>query len=54
MILPVATAQIRVADGISAVEHHIVAHIDPHMGHAGLVIGPFKEHQIAGPGIGRG
>lgn len=35
-------------------EHHIVAHIDTHMGRAGGVIGALEEHQIARSDIGGG
>ena len=35
-------------------EHHIVAHIDAHMGRAGGVIGALEEHQIAGAQVGGG
>ena len=34
MGLPVARVQVGILDGISAVQHHPVAHIDTHMGHA--------------------
>jgi len=33
-------------DGIAAVQHHIVAHIDAHMGHARRVISADKEDEI--------
>ena len=35
-------------------EHHVVAHIDAHMGRTGGVIGALKEHQIARSDIGGG
>ena len=35
-------------------EHHIVAHIDAHMGRAGGVVGALEEHQIAGAQVGGG
>lgn len=35
-------------------EHHIVAHIDAHMGCARRVIGALEEHQIAGAQVGGG
>ena len=35
-------------------EHHIIAHIDAHMGRAGSVIGALEEHQIARADIGGG
>ena len=33
-------------------KHHVVAHIDAHMGRAGSVIGALEEHQIAGLQLG--
>lgn len=35
-------------------EHHIIAHIDAHMGRAGGVIGALEEHQITRSDIGGG
>ena len=48
MRLPVACVQVRVTDGITTMDHHIVPNINPTMGHARRVIGADKEHQIAG------
>ena len=33
-------------------QHHIVAHIDAHMGDTAGVIGAHKEHQVARLGVG--
>ena len=38
--------------GVAAMQHHPVAHIDTHMGHAAGVVGAHKEHQIARLGVG--
>ena len=35
-------------------KHHVVSHIDAHMGRAGGVIGALEEHQIAGAQVGGG
>ena len=34
-------------DGVAAVQHHVVADINAHMGRAGGVIGLLKEDQVA-------
>ena len=52
MGLPVARIQVGILDGIAAMQHHPVTHIDTHMGHAGCVVGAHEEHQIAGLGVG--
>ena len=52
MGLPVARVQVGILDGVAAMQHHPVAHIDAHMGHTAGVIGAHEEHQIAGLGIG--
>ena len=41
-------------DGVAAVEHHIVTHIDAHMGRARRVVGALEEHQITRSDIGGG
>lgn len=50
MRLPVACVQVGVLDGISAMEHPAVPHIDAHMRNAGGIIRSGEEHQIAGQG----
>ena len=35
-------------------KHHIIAHIDAHMGCARRVVGALEEHQIAGAQVGGG
>ena len=52
MGLPVACVQVGILDGIAAVQHHPVANIDTHMGHAAGVVGAHEEHQVAGLGVG--
>lgn len=57
MIHPIGRAEIRVGDGVAAVDEAPVAHIDTHMGGPvgiGRVIGADKEHQITGLRIGGG
>ncbi len=45
---PVRFVDIRITDGISAVKHFPVAHINPNMGYRlRAVVCFFKEHQIA-------
>ena len=43
-----------VRDGIAAVQHHIVAHIDAHMGNARRVVCADKENEIARLRVGAG
>ena len=52
MGLPVTCVQVGILDGIAAMQHHPVAHIDAYMGHAGCVVGAHEEHQITGLGVG--
>ena len=52
MGLPVACVQVGILDGVAAMQHHPVAHIDAYMRYAGCVVGTHEEHQIAGLGIG--
>ena len=51
MRLPVACVEIGVPDGIATMEHPAIAHIDAHMGNAGGIVSPGKEHEIAGAGL---
>lgn len=53
MLLPVVRIDARVLDGVAAVDHHIVAHIDADVRRAGGVIGFLKEDQVARLGVGR-
>ena len=48
MALPVACVDAGVLDGIAAMEHHPVSHIDTHMGGAGGVVCALEEDQVAG------
>ena len=48
MTLPIPCVQVGVADGIAAVDHPIVSHIDAYMGDARCVIGALEKYQIAG------
>ena len=54
MRLPVGSVDGCVLDGIAAVQHHIVAHIDAHMGHARRVIGANKKDEIPRLRVGTG
>jgi hypothetical protein len=54
MASPAARVDVRVLNGVAAVEHHIVAHIDAHMGRACGVVGLFKENKVSGTGALRG
>lgn len=54
MALPVLCVDIGVADGIAAVDHPIVSHIDAYMGNARCIIGSFEENQITGLCIAAG
>ncbi len=53
MALPVTCIDICVRDRVPAVDHHSIADINADMRSACGLIGPFKEDQIAGSGIGR-
>ena len=53
MGLPVARVEVGVADGVAAMKHPAVAHIDAHMGDPRRVISPREEYQIAGLGAAR-
>lgn len=50
MLLPIASRQVGVGDGVAAVDHHVVAHIQPDMRDAADILAhrPFKEDQVAG------
>ena len=50
MGLPVAAVQVGVPDGISAMEHPAVPHIDAAMGYARRVIRSREENKVAGLG----
>ena len=50
--LPVVCVQVGILDGVAAVQHHPITHIDAHMGHPGCIVGAHEEHQIAGLGVG--
>ena len=52
MGLPVACVQVGILDGVTAMQHHPVADINAHMGHAAGIVGAHEEHQIAGLGVG--
>ena len=52
MGLPVARVQVGILDGVAAMQHHPVAHIDAYMRYAGCIVGAHEEHQIAGLGVG--
>ena len=54
MRLPVGSVDGCVLDGIAAVQHHIVAHIDAHMGNARCVVCADKEDKIPRLHIGAG
>lgn len=54
MASPVARVDGSVVNGVAAVEHPVIAHIDAHMGRACGVVGFFKEYQVAGTGALRG
>lgn len=48
MGLPVAGFDGSIGNGVAAMDHHSVAHIDTHMGSTACVIGALKEDQISG------
>lgn len=54
MALPVLGVDDGVRNGVSAVDHPIIPHINAHMGHAGGVIGPLEENKVPGAGIAAG
>ena len=51
MGLPIVRVEIGIMDGIAAVEHPSVAHIDAYMRNARRVIGSCEENQITGLGV---
>ena len=51
MGLPIAAVQIGVTDGVAAMEHPAIPHINAAMGNARGVIGSREENQIAGLGV---
>ena len=54
MVLPVWIIQIGVGDGIAAMQHHVIAHVNSAMGHAVRVwslVGVLEENQITGLGV---
>ena len=52
MGLPVTCVEVGILDGVAAMQHHPIAHIDAYMRYAGCVVGAHEKHQIAGLGIG--
>ena len=55
VILPITAVQIGVRNGISTVNHHIIAHINSAMRRrVGVrrIVGVDEKHQIAGAGVG--
>lgn len=54
MTLPIPCVQVGVADGVAAMDHPIVSHIDTYMGDSGGVIGAFKEYQVTGANVALG
>ena len=54
MASPVARVDGSVVNGVAAVEHPVIAHIDAHMGRACGIVGLFKENKVAGTGAFRG
>ena len=50
MLLPIASRQVGVGDGVAAVDHHVAAHIQPDMRDAADILAhrPFKKDQVAG------
>lgn len=50
MLLPIASRQVGVGDGVAAVDHHVVAHIQTDMRDAADILAhrPFKKDQVAG------
>ena len=53
MGLPVARIEVGVADGVAAMEHPAITHIDAHMGDPRGIVSPREEYQVAGFGIAR-
>ena len=51
MGLPIARVKVGIVDGITAINHPAIAHIDAHMRNARRVVGSRKENQIAGLGV---
>jgi hypothetical protein len=43
MGLPVARVQVGILDGVAAVQHHPVAHIDAYMRYASCVVGAHED-----------
>ena len=54
MASPAARVDGSVVNGVAAVEHPVIAHIDAHMGRACGVVGLFKENKVSGTGALRG
>ena len=54
MALPIICIQICIFDGVSAVNHGIIAHINAAVGYPRGVIGALEKHQITGLGVGNG
>ena len=47
MFLPICRTDIRILDGIAAVDHHVVSHIDSHMAGSRRIVSTLKENQIS-------
>ena len=59
MLPPVSVVEIGVSDGVSAVDHFVVAHVHAHMGNAVVAVhafpqGALEEDQVPRPGFRRG
>jgi hypothetical protein len=52
MRLPIGAVKVGIGNGISAMDHHGIAHIDSYMGNAGGVVCPREKHKVAGSDIG--
>lgn len=48
MALPIVGVDTCVRNGVAAMDHHAVAHIDPHVACAAGVVGALEEDQVAG------
>ena len=47
MFLPICRTDIRILDGIAAVDHHVVSYIDSHMTGSRRIVSTLKENQIS-------
>lgn len=48
MLLPVIRCDVGILDGISAMNHHVVAQIDADMGSSRGIVSALKENEVAG------